>query len=419
MAASYVLVTLAVVIIVEAVLIPSILSAASSKQAAPSEAAATAKRMAATLEADPGMDLAAAARLVPMPEDRVLAVLDTERHVAFSFPKDRYDVGAAFPLPIEQLNGKVPDGGGVWSASPILSELTQVGWVYVQLGQAEPGIDLGPLLDPGLLVLVLAVPAGMLFGLLSTRRLITRVRRLAEMTAAVAAGDYARRVPVAAADEVGRLEDGLNQMTERLDAAVRTERRAAGQEERARIARELHDSISQDLFSLSLLAAGMRKAAPGALKTQAESMERTSARAMREMQALLLELRPIALEDQGLTAALTELCEAYESRLGVRVVAELAEQKDLSRQAEHAILRLVQEALGNAVRHADPTTVTVRLSRTGVEIDDDGIGFDPADSQHRHGMGLRLMRERVEELGGTFELGSVKGQGTRVRAMLP
>jgi signal transduction histidine kinase len=303
------------------------------------------------------------------------------------------------------------------------------GFVYVQApsgyGAPEGASDsmVRLIATPGMLVLALVVPVGLIFGLLSTRRLIGRVRRLADVTGSVAQGDFRPRVPVTGADEVSQLEKSFNRMAERLESALEAERMAgqaeARQAERARIARELHDSISQHLFSLSMLAAGMRRAAPDRLRRDAEWMEYTATRAMREMQALLLELRPVALEDVGLGPAIEELCRAYEARLGLRVDTRL-EEVSLGLSTEHAVLRLVQEALSNAIKHAEPELVEVRLLREAgavrVEIHDDGVGFDPSAVAGSHGMGLRLMRERAEELGGTFDLRTSPGQGTMVGA---
>jgi signal transduction histidine kinase len=326
--------------------------------------------------------------------------------------------GKSAPAP-EPLGGRDPG-------------LRTIGMLYVQVPQSEAkGRALAtfqPMLIAGAAVLALVVPVGVLFGLLSTGRVIRRLRRLADATVAVAHGDFRPRVPVEGTDEIGRLEDSLNRMAERLADALDTDRRLAGsqarQAERARIARELHDSISQDLFSISLLAAGLRRALPqaSALRPEAEAMERAAARTMREMQALLLELRPVALEDAGLRPALAELCHAYEARLGIAVRAELGEVT-LAAPAEHAVLRVVQEALGNAVRHGGPDLVRIRLAAddgmVGVEVCDDGDGFDPDGVADRHGMGLALMRERVEELGGRFTIVSRPGSGTTVRAWLP
>jgi signal transduction histidine kinase len=335
------------------------------------------------------------------------------------------------------------NGAVLWAAAPVLdlsgldkgtkpspaSDL--LGFVYVQLPATAKLADqpswreaLAPRLWVGLGVLAAAVPVGLVFGLLSTRRLIRRLRRLAATTVAVADGDYQQRVAVAGGDEVAQLEANLNRMAERLDAAMATQRQLAGASERARIARELHDAISQDLFSLRLLAGGLRKALPSdsPLHAQVETMEQTATATMHEMQALLLELRPVALEDAGLVAALEELCQAYRDRLGVAVDAEL-EPVELAPPAEHAVLRVVQEALANAVKHAQPNRIRLRLhhqdGQAAVTISDDGGGFDPATADQRHGLGLGVMRERIAELGGTFQLDSSPGKGASVRILLP
>jgi signal transduction histidine kinase len=334
-------------------------------------------------------------------------------------------------------------GAVLWAAAPVLdlgglgkgtkpspvSDL--LGVVYVQvpatakLGEEPTWRDaLAPRLGVGLLVLAAAVPVGIVFGLLSTRRLVGRLRRLAATTVAVADGDYRHRVPVSGGDEVAQLEGNLNRMAERLDAAMATQRQLAEAGERARIARELHDAVSQDLFSLRLLAGGLRKALPAGspLRPQVETMEQTATATMHEMQALLLELRPVALEDAGLIPALEELCRAYRDRLGIAVDAEL-DPVQLAPPVEHAVLRVVQEALANAVKHARPDRIRLRLGhqdgQVAVTVADDGGGFDPAMAEQHHGLGLGLMRERVAELGGTFQLDSTPGRGTSVRILLP
>jgi signal transduction histidine kinase len=143
---------------------------------------------------------------------------------------------------------------------------------------------------------------------------------------------------------------------------------------------------------------------------------------MHEMQALLLELRPVALQDAGLIPALQELCQAYRDRIGVAVDAAL-EPVELDPAVEHAVLRVVQEALANAVKHAHPNRIALRVRREDLQVEvsvtDDGAGFDPVQAANRHGMGLDLMRERVAELGGVFHLESGPGQGTTIRVLIP
>jgi signal transduction histidine kinase len=334
----------------------------------------------------------------------------------------------------------------VWAARPVVvTDRTGTRVVGVAYAMLSAGLDaarekgrgavpgrtaarVGSLVLPAVLILVLLLPVGALFGLLSTGRLVRRIRRLVEGTAAMADGDLRARVPVSDADEVGRLEQAVNSMGERLDAASQAERRVvsseARQAERGRIARELHDAISQDLFSAAMLAGGIRKALPAhsELRARAESLERSLVRTMQEMRAMLLELRPIALEDAGLAEALDELCEAYRTRLGVPVSARIDPLR-LAGPVEHAVLRVVQEALGNAVRHGDPETIELRVANAdghvAVTVHDDGRGFDPHTSADRRGMGLALMAERVGELGGTLDVVSRPNQGTTLTVLLP
>lgn len=363
-------------------------------------------------------------------------------------------VGRATPdLPPEALNHgartgfKTVDGHVfAWAVQPVTvsaggsTQARGVGLVYDELPSPDSGASAAPgssgrtsipsvsrLLTAGAVILLLLIPVGALFGLFSTGRLIRRIRRLALGTEVMADGDLRSRVPVSGGDEIGQLEQAFNTMAGRLEQAIRAERDAAGlaarRAERTRIARELHDSISQDLFSASLVATGLRKALPSetSLWSQACSMEGTLERTRREMRAMLMELRPVALEDAGLAAALEEMCRAYETRLGIPITARI-ELPELTPPVEHAVLRVVQEALGNAVRHGNPATIEVDVNGEGgmvhLSIRDDGAGFDLERVAERHGMGLELIRERVEELGGTVQVVTAPRQGTTVRVAL-
>jgi len=301
--------------------------------------------------------------------------------------------------------------------------------------QAAGGVTVSPsLVKTGLVVLAVAVPVGLAFGLLSTRRLTRRLKRLAALTLEVADGNFQRRVRVSGHDEVSLLEENFNRMAGQLQASLDANRRlaevSARHEERSRIARELHDSISQELFSLSALAGGLRRVLPAGspVLPEVETMERTAGGAMREMRSLLLALRPLALEEADLGGAIEGVCHAYSERLGipVRPEFELAGPgtAGLPPAVEHAVLRVTQEAVANAARHADPVHVTVRLQadseRVELEITDDGRGFDvTARLSEPGGLGLRIMDDRVTELGGLFTINSAPGAGTRIRACFP
>jgi signal transduction histidine kinase len=362
----------------------------------------------------------------------------------------------------------LPDGNVVWAAAPIMASRdvkpaagaqaatpsaastgtsgkaetsagqTPLGMLYVEVPATAPGIG-GVTVSPGLVrtglvLLVAAFPVGVAFGLLSTRRLTRRLGRLAALTQRVGDGDFGLRVPVRGHDEVSRLEENFNRMAGQLQAWLDATRKLgeanARHEERTRIARELHDSISQELFSLNVLAGGLRRALPAKspVLPQVEIMERTAGDTMREMRSLLLALRPVALEEADLPRALDGVCQAYRDRLGIPVHAEVdlagLGPGGLSPAVEHAMLRVTQEAVGNAARHADPARITVRLRGDGsqavLEISDDGRGFDTAaPPQEAGGLGLHTMRDRVTELGGLLTVDSAPGEGTTIRARFP
>jgi len=279
-----------------------------------------------------------------------------------------------------------------------------------------------PLLTGPYALLLAIVPVGVLFGLLGSRRIVRRVRRLERATLAVADGDYTVDLPVSGRDELGRLEANFSAMSQQLGSALAAERqRATGDAraaERARIAREVHDAISQHLFGLRMIAAGMCRADPG--NQQAQAIERITEEALRDMQALLIELRPAGLDGAGLAPALQEICAAYHDRLGVTVEADLADVS-VPAPVEHALLRITQEACANAVRHGNARRLAVSMSRQNGHVElavrDTGAGFDPG-APHG-GSGLTHIRDRVAELGGTLDIDSAPGRGAALTVRVP
>jgi signal transduction histidine kinase len=330
----------------------------------------------------------------------------------------------------------VEPAGRAGTGQPPASALGPVAYVYVQapwsslprfVNPVRAWGELGQLGDAGqvytLYALLFAiVPVGVLFGLLASRRLVRRVRRLELATVAVADGDYTVTLPVSGRDEVGRLEANFTTMTRQLGSALTAERQRATSDaraaERARIAREIHDTISQHLFGLRMIAAGMRRADPG--NQQVCAIERISEEALRDMQALLIELRPASLDGAGLAPALQEICAAYHDRLGVAVDASL-DDVTVPAPVEHALLRITQEACTNAVRHGHARRLAVSMTRQDGHVElavrDTGTGFDPAAPQA--GSGLAHIRDRVAELGGTVDIDSVPGRGTVLTVRVP
>jgi signal transduction histidine kinase len=343
--------------------------------------------------------------------------------------------GGSVPTPYGSVVQMVWRAGGASISEPAADAPGRVAYVYVQ-APSSPGFinpirawgelgqlgETGPLLAAPSALLFAIVPVGVLFGLLASRRLVRRVRRLEQATVAVADGDYTVTLPVSGRDEVGRLEANFTTMTRQLGSALAAERqRATGDAraaERARIAREIHDAISQHLFGLRMIAAGMRRADPG--NQQARAIEHITQEALRDMQALLVELRPASLDGAGLAPALQEICAAYHDRLGVTVDASL-DDVIVPAPVEHALLRITQEACANAVRHGNARRLAVSLARQDGHVElavrDTGTGFDPA-APHA-GSGLAHIHDRVAELGGTADIDSAPGCGAALTVRVP
>jgi NarL family two-component system sensor histidine kinase LiaS len=283
--------------------------------------------------------------------------------------------------------------------------------------------DGGPLLFSSYLLLLTIIPAGVLFGLLASRRLVGRVHRLEAAAQAVACGDYTVALPMVSRDEVGRLEANFTAMARHVGSTLAAERdRATGDaqaRERARIAREVHDALSQHLFGLRMIAGGMRRASPD--NEQAEAIERITEAALRDMRALLLELRPASLNGDGLAPALREICATYRDRLGVTIDDDDLHDVTIPEPAGHALLRITQEACVNAVRHGHAARLAVSLAQRDGQVElavrDDGAGFDVAGPSA--GAGLVHIRDRAAEVGGTVTIDSAPGAGTAVTVRVP
>jgi signal transduction histidine kinase len=200
--------------------------------------------------------------------------------------------------------------------------------------------------------------------------------------------------------------------------------------ERQRLARELHDSVSQALFSMTLhartaerhfAAAGLATDSPAA--AEVAKLRELSAGALAEMRALIFELRPGALAEEGFAAALRKQAAAMAAREQIPVeVAAPAERVELAPAVEEHLYRLALEALHNALKHAGASrlrvTITVEGSTMTVAVDDDGIGFDPAVPRPGH-LGLQTMCDRAYAVGATMTIDSAPSAGTRVTVVVP
>ena len=225
-------------------------------------------------------------------------------------------------------------------------------------------------------------------------------------------------------EEVERIELAFLRMMRRLEA----ERRRAGsaalaaqEEDRARVARDLHDEVNQSLTGLLLRLEAAREAAPPELEPELAETKALANQTMRELLSLARQLRPTALDDLGLAAAIAGLVE----RLGEGEIEAAIEVEgnfsDLSDDAQLVVYRVAQEALSNAARHSGAAHVTVALRLGPEEVEltvaDDGRGFAFAESER--GLGIGGMRERALLVGGELTLESRPGAGTTVRLTIP
>jgi len=202
-------------------------------------------------------------------------------------------------------------------------------------------------------------------------------------------------------------------------ALRRTEAEKAAQQERLRLARDLHDSVTQALFAATLKAEALTADGdPATVDAIAEEVRRLNRGALAQMRTLLLELRGDALEGVPLAQLLRNLSEATESRAGVDVWLSLECRDEMVASVHVAVYRITQEALNNVARHAGAANAWVDLSADGsavrLSVRDDGRGFHAAPRDPSH-LGLTLMREQAEEVGGRLTLETEPGSGTLVR----
>lgn len=293
---------------------------------------------------------------------------------------------------------------------------------FTLLAQNVLGGALG-LIGASALILTLGVGfVGTLFGFLVAHGLVRRLGALANATEAWGRGDFTPSVHDTSADEIGQLARRLNLMSEEIQTLLQARQELATLEERNRLARDLHDSVKQQVFAAAMTLG----TAESLWERDAEAARDKVAQALalcrqtqQELSGLLYELRPIALEDKGLASALREYAGRWSLQSGIETQVAIQDEQLLAPEVELALFRVAQEALANVAKHSQARQVEVVLSHSesavSLEVLDNGRGFISLASVQR-GMGLRSMRERMEALGGELDVTSAPGRGTRVMA---
>lgn len=230
-----------------------------------------------------------------------------------------------------------------------------------------------------------------------------------------------------------RLAGAFNQMLEQLAQDARKMQQLSRQilqaqeDERYRLARELHDEAAQSLTSLLVHIRLLERAKdPVGAQRHVQELRDLTARALEDVRRVALDLRPTILDDLGLAAALEWRVDEFNKQDGIRAAITITGlDRRLPRESELVLYRVGQEALSNINRHATASEVTVTLRRDDrccvLEVADNGVGFDPlrVNPQSGHGLGLVGMRERVAMVGGELEVVSQPGAGARITARVP
>lgn len=321
-------------------------------------------------------------------------------------------------------------------ATIFLAEITGLSALVVLKGGLAWGVH-------AVLVISVATVGGLLLGILISRPFARRVRQILEVSQAWLRGNLAVRIPDLRSDDLGLLANRLNLLAEQLaedeqDLDVLRERNTrltdqvralAVVEERNRLARELHDSVKQHLFSLAMTASAVRTyldaqgdaTQPEAvdLAEMVREIEVAAQTAQRETTRLIEDLRPGSLQEQGLAAALNDYTLLFGAQEHILVYLDVqGDDKRLPPSVVEALYRVAQEALHNVARHAKATRVDVDLrttsERVAMTIEDNGVGFDMR--QASPGLGLTNMQERLMAVGGRLTLDSQVGIGTTVLA---
>ena len=380
-----------------------------------------------------------------LPDAYATFVLDPEGRMVASVPKVD-----GFPDPGERLDARGVPGlspvlaaarageedskrlykrfrdGGYSAAAPVKNEDGRLIGVVVETmpnrGMMPALRWLVPFVVIALGLTVVVGTLGTVFGFLTARGLTRRLKTLTRASEAWSRGEFAIATQDPSGDEVGQLSRALNHMTARLDDLMQSRQDLATLEARNRFARDLHDSVKQQVFAASLQVDTAR-AMEGTTRSgnhlgRANELLR---QVHRELDVLIHELRPAMLEDRGLGGALREYAAGWSRGSEIPAEVLVRGEREAPQEVEEALFRVAQEALANVARHSGATRVGVELVyETDVvvfSVVDDGRGFESTGD--RPGFGLRSMRERLAKLGGEVRLESAPGRGTRVVCSCP
>ena len=234
--------------------------------------------------------------------------------------------------------------------------------------------------------------------------------------------NYKKHLEELVRDRTAELLQANLKLQEETTERKRAREEAAVMEERSRLARELHDSVSQSLYSLTLFAeTGRQLVEKGDLENLRicfSEIVSSSQVILKEMRLLMFDLRPAALEEEGLMGALQKRLDSVEQRSGVKSELHVDGEVKLTRELEEGLYRIAQEALNNSLKYSSAKKVMIHMTfkdeTVEMIVSDDGVGFDSESILIKGGIGLTNMKERAAKLGGSLAVSSTPGKGTKI-----
>lgn len=272
------------------------------------------------------------------------------------------------------------------------------------------------------IMLVVALPVGAVFGWLVSRGLRKRLVNLSAASKAWSRGDFSPAPRDRSADEIGELTRDLVGMAGQLQTLLHTRDELARVEERNRLARDLHDTVKQQTYAARMQLSAAKNLLTSDPPTAAEHLEaalQLNRETQQELKQIIDEMRPAALQGQGLVQALKDYAARWQEHTGIRVETTVSGERPLPLDVEQALYRVLQESLANVARHAEADLVGINLSMTSnlvtLVIADNGRGFE-MDAVSPNSLGLTGMQQRLREVGGTLKVKSILAVGTTVTA---
>lgn len=337
---------------------------------------------------------------------------------------------AAFHPERAQLRtrGLSADGDLYAAGTPIRDGGRVIAHLYIGMSLARLQRDVAQMRVAIGLLAALILAAGLVAVVLISDVLTRPLREVAAGAGRIAAGDLSYRVPAGRDDEIGRLATAFNEMAGRVaerDASLRQlslRLLSIQEQERVRIAREVHDELGQALTAMKIDLQQLGRSHPG-YEQLLIPIARTIDETVELVRRIATDLRPSVLDDLGVTAALELQLRRVRETTGIQTALVVSEEPELDMLTGVTLYRIAQEALANVVRHAGASSIAVTLAardRTAIlEISDNGCGVTPEQVAAPGSLGLLGMRERAELLGGNVTVAGETGKGTRLTVTLP